>query len=110
VRNLAPFVLLSILACTTPTAESGKGNQIQTSATGRLIDDIKRDLEGDHNGFHPECRFSKVVSAKPLSKDGEWIKEIWVIEACSGKQFSYQVSIQMGQGNNFVMISRMDIH
>jgi hypothetical protein len=103
------FLLLISLACSTPTSQVGQQNLIQTSATGRLIDDIKRDLEGDHNVMHPDCRFSKVISAKPLSKDSEWTKELWTIEACSGKLFIYQVSIQFGQGNNFVMITRTDI-
>ena len=108
-KSAVPLVLLLFLACSSPSTEPKHEGQIQTSATGRLIDDIKRDLEGDHNTFHPECKFSKVISARPQSKEGDWIKEIWVFEACGGKQFPYQVSIQRGQGSNFVMISRLDI-
>ena len=80
-------------------------SKLHTAATGRLVDDIKRDLAGDHNAFHPECAFERVVSAEPISKDAQATYETWSVEACSGKVFAYKVMIISGAGSNSVMIS-----
>ena len=80
-------------------------SKFQTAASGRLVDDIKRDLAGDHNLFHPECKFVQVVSAEPISKDEKGTYEAWSVKGCSGKIFTYKVMIIFGSGSNSVMIS-----
>jgi hypothetical protein len=109
-KRLIIILFLPILfGCATISAEVvSADNHLQTSASGKLITDIKRDLEVDHNTFYPECMFSKVLSAAPLSKDEDGTYELWTIEACSGKQFTYKVMIMYLNGANGVGIFPMD--
>ena len=105
VLALVPF----LFACSGPStvARTDEPN-LTTAATGRLVDDIKRDLAGDHNAFHPECAFERVISAAPISKDEKATYEAWSVEGCSGKVFTYKVMIIFGSGSNSVMISPLE--
>ena len=94
IRFTTAFAAVALLiACQTPSTDA-----MQTSARGRFVDDISRDLVEFHGMKHPECRNAHVVSSRVVSreKDG-FIKEIWTMEGC-GHAFSYWVTIMPPSG------------
>lgn len=45
-----------------------------------------------HDAQHPSCKFVKVVAREPLPGDDDATVEKWVIEACRGARYAYQVT------------------
>ncbi|UHQ18797.1 DUF2314 domain-containing protein [Lysobacter sp. KIS68-7] len=45
-----------------------------------------------HDAHHPSCKFEKVLSRERLPGDDEATVEKWVIEACRGARYAYQVT------------------
>ncbi|KGQ19262.1 hypothetical protein LF41_2908 [Lysobacter dokdonensis DS-58] len=70
---------------------------------------VTRDVAGWHNRQHDDCRFKKLLGTSVLETGDGDSTEKWTIEACDGRQFSYQVFvIPAPDGSIADMVSNLD--
>ena len=81
---------------------------LHTTARGRNIADVSRDVQEWHDAGHGKCRFNRVVSAEMIKQDGAEVVENWTIEACNQQQFTYQVLIMRRNGSFADLVSNVD--
>ena len=107
------FILIPLfIGCSSPTTDPANASaptpKFDSIAKDRLIDDVTRDIQGWHNRQFPDCKLSKVVSAKVLESKPDSSVEAWTIEGCSGRQFTYKLTIMPNSGFNSVFVGNID--
>ena len=93
---------------TIPASASAATPGFHSIAKGQLIGDVTRDIQGWHNRQFPDCKLSKVLSAKILESKPDSSVEAWTIEGCSGRQFTYKVTIMPNSGFDSVFVGNID--
>ena len=81
------YVVLLIIASTAQAQEFR-----ETAVPNVQIGAVVRDVAQWHDLKHPDCRFVKAIGSEAVKKDADGTVEHWTIEACSGKQFTYEVA------------------
>ena len=104
------IVLVTVFACFSSGFSDALAADLHTSARGRNVDDLTRDVAQWHDSKHPDCKFAKVVGAEIVKQESDSITEHWTIQACEGKQFTYRVYILRGSGAMTDMVSDVETH
>ena len=99
------LVLLTILAITPAYAQDYR----ETAVPNAQIRAVLRDVTQWHDMQHPDCVYSKSLGSVTVEKSDKGTVEHWSIEACSGKKFTYRVSVfPSPNGGVTDMVSNVD--
>jgi len=81
----------------------------ETAVPKAQIPAVIRDVAEWHDLQHPDCPFKKATGSKTVEKRAGGTIEHWSVDACSGKDFVYQVDVfPRGDGSVTDMVSNVD--
>ena len=104
IRNSQLLALLLV-----PTLSASSQEFRDTAVPNSQIAAVVRDVAQWHDMQHPDCLFSKPVGSKLIERTQDGSVEHWTITACSGRNFTYEVTVLDSQGGSVTnMVSNVD--
>ncbi len=104
IRKPQFFALLSTVALSVNAQEFR-----DTAVPNSQISAVVRDVAQWHDMQYPDCRFVKAVGSNLVKKTSEQSVEHWTIAACSGRDFTYEVTVLDVKGGGVTnMVSNLD--
>jgi hypothetical protein len=107
-RRFIPPISIALVGCASQVQLAPSVSALDTTAPGRTVADISRDLQEWHDARHPTCTFIRTVSAQVVTRGTNQALEYWTVEACDQQRFTYQVLVIHESGAIDDVVSDLD--